>query len=207
MVSWYHILLWVGHYLATVVAIPIIVFYWGLIAGQVTGWAVNFHIHLFVAIPGLIDSLVTRLPWRLYHAYVPMLFGVAYFLFSLIYDILGGTNQNGNPYIYAGLDYSSNPTMSIGFMILLIFLVFPFVHFLYWLLHVLRTFLLYHRLKKHENHIEILHKRTRKVSEQPFLSANHPDTPRNNTSVAVNPLGQINELALELDDMPAAFSS
>lgn len=206
VISWYHIVIWIGHTLSSVISIPIIVFYWILVAGdQITGWAVNMNIHLIVAIPNIIDGLISGIPWRLYHAFVSMLFIVVYLIFSLVYDLLGGTDEEGNPYIYSGIDYSENPITAIGFMVVLLVLVIPFVHFLFWCWYILRIFLLYHKFKKRESVNTQTSGRTRKTSRQPFLA---PVTGENDrvTGERFNPseLGMINELAdaIEMESAP-----
>lgn len=49
----------------------------------------------------LVDLWVTAIPIRILHFYIPTLFGVAYILFSVMYDFSGGSNALGSPYIYS----------------------------------------------------------------------------------------------------------
>lgn len=48
----------------------------------------------------LIDIWITAMPIRVLHFYVPMVFGVVYVIFSVIYDYSGATNALGSAYIY-----------------------------------------------------------------------------------------------------------
>lgn len=49
----------------------------------------------------LIDFWITAMPIRILHIYVPTLFIVCFIIFSAIYEMLGGTNAVGSPYIYS----------------------------------------------------------------------------------------------------------
>ena len=56
--------------------------------------------HGLNAIFVMLDIWITAMPIRVLHFYAPMLFGVVYVIFSVIYDYSGATNAKGNTYIY-----------------------------------------------------------------------------------------------------------
>ena len=198
-VSWYYLPLWIGHYIAATLPIPVIVFYWGLLYAGSDGnvnWATNLHSHLLIGLPGIIDSLFSGIPWRLYHVYVSIICGIAYLIFSLAYDLSGGTNVNGDPYIYPGTDYSESPASAIGFVVIVTFIFTPFVHFILWCIYIARTLILYckigggHQTSGTETGDEY---RTRKISQQQLS----PGTGDDGDAVGK---GKRNPLAFEMDN-------
>ena len=57
--------------------------------------------HGINALIAVIDAFITGMPIRVLHFYLPILFGIAYGIFSVSYDFAGGTNPSGSPYIYS----------------------------------------------------------------------------------------------------------
>merc|ERR1712232_518324 len=105
----------------------IFVLYWALEyrpAKGVEGITVMIHgVNFLLA---LIDILVlAKLPVKMAQVWVPCLFGLMYVLFSLFYDVAGGTNQRGNPYIYGVLDWSGNPGIAVGVGCGVVLVAFP----------------------------------------------------------------------------------
>jgi len=74
----------------------------------------------------LCDFLIAGLPMRLNQMWVPVLYGITYVLFSLIYDLAGGT-AGGEPYIYAVLDWSENAGVAAAYGGGVVFGAFPIV--------------------------------------------------------------------------------
>ena len=141
--------LWILYTISSETAIVVTLFYWITFNGSVTSWPVNFHEHLFNVVPGLIDIFLTRIPIRLYHTVYLMAFAAIYIVFGGIYIAAGGTNSNGDPYIYSAINYKDNLVQSIGLNLILVFIV-PFViHLLFWGGYLLRTSLL--RVKVSQN--------------------------------------------------------
>ena len=172
-VPWYYLPMWIGHYIAAIFPIPVILLYWALLAGSDDNinWATNLHTHILIGLPGIIDSLFSGIPWRLYHVFISIICGVVYLIFSLIYDLAGGTNIHGEPYIYSSTDYSESPASAIGFIVAVTFILTPFVHFLFWCLFIARTLILYCKIGGgHQTAgTEVMEEyQTRKISEQPL---------------------------------------
>lgn len=95
--------------------------------------AIRLNTHAIAAVYIILNMAVTRLPLRLLHFLYPVAFGVIYTLFSAIYFSLGGTNQNGDPYIYSILDWSRlNRTLIITCLSNFVFI--PVVHAMMWAL-------------------------------------------------------------------------
>jgi hypothetical protein len=82
------------------VALWITIIYWtalhptvielGLVKGA---WNIflNYFLHLFNSLSCLLDLCLTARPLRVHHSYLPILFGIWYSLFSVVYWAAGGT--------------------------------------------------------------------------------------------------------------------
>lgn len=169
-IPWYLSIVWCTHYISTGISLPLVLLYWTILANDITYWSITFHVHLFVAVPGLVDCLLTGLPWRLYHMFIPMSFGATYIIFTAIYYAAGGTDVSGQLYIYPILDYRDNPISAAMIAVVLVFVLAPFVHFVFWCLYFVKTFFLFHKLK-HSSHANVLPppRTTRINSTQPLV--------------------------------------
>ena len=49
----------------------------------------------------LIDIWITAMPIRALQFYIPTGYGLLYILFTIAYAYAGGTNTEGNPYVYS----------------------------------------------------------------------------------------------------------
>ena len=70
----------------------------------------------------LLDTVVSSAPKRLVHLWAPMLFGITYLTFNVIYTVSGGTDPNGGP-IYPITDWLNHPGISSGFVLAVVVLV------------------------------------------------------------------------------------
>ena len=106
--------------------------YWLLLFDGSTR-AVDIHVHLINAIIMLLDMAICRIPLYLKHFYFPFLYSVIYSLFNGIYVGSGGTNGDGEPWIYGVLKF--NPVgPSLILLFLVVFVVSPLMFCLsyYW---------------------------------------------------------------------------
>ena len=80
-------------------ALFISILYWSLVHRYVVehklllnpaDWVYNFFLHAFNTVSCLLDLLLSARPISLFHAYLPVIFGLIYSLFSLIYWLCGG---------------------------------------------------------------------------------------------------------------------
>lgn len=110
--SGYHQALWVIYNIAANTALLVTGTNWDYSGYKVDGLTVTTQILNTVFI--LLETLLGTVPVRLFHVIYPMLFTVVYVMFSVVYWAGNGTNTLGQPYIYSVLDYSGNPTDSIG---------------------------------------------------------------------------------------------
>lgn len=121
--SGYHQALWVIYNIAANTALLVTATNWDYAEFNVDGLTVTTQILNTVFI--LLETLLGTVPVRLYHVIYPMLFTVVYVMFSVVYWAGNGTNTLGQPYIYSVLDYSENPTNSIGAVLLFFFVGHP----------------------------------------------------------------------------------
>ena len=148
--SWYHKIQWVLFYFGVHMAVVVSLLYWALLysGGPVDG--VNVNTHLVNAIIALIDVFISGIPVRILHFIYGAIFTTAYSTFTGIYFAAGGTNANGDPYIYAVLDYGSNPGSAAGWVLVVVLVIVPVVHLLLFGLHTARFWLTYHLWARRE---------------------------------------------------------
>lgn len=82
----------------------------------------SLHIHGINLIIMITDLVMARIPVMLLHFYAPMVYSLAYLVFTGVYAASGGTDHKGRDYIYAPLDYQNELGSSIGWAILLVIL-------------------------------------------------------------------------------------
>ena len=80
-------------------ALFVSILYWSVVHGYVVehmlllnpaDWVYNFFLHAFNTVSCLLDLLLSARPISLFHAYLPVIFGLGYSLFSLIYWLCRG---------------------------------------------------------------------------------------------------------------------
>ncbi|CAK1602285.1 unnamed protein product [Parnassius mnemosyne] len=119
---WYVKMYWVMTNIATTIALFITVFYWSFLTDLDEDYAPNeildVFIHLVNSILMLALLLSARQPMRLLHFYQPLVVGIIYMIFSIIYYFAGGTNPwTNDPYIYPPLDWSTPGTAVVTVLI------------------------------------------------------------------------------------------
>ena len=83
----------------------------------------NITKHALNSVFMLIDTFLSSIPVRLFHSVYPLLYIIIYLAFTVAYWQLGGTNLQGNPYIYKLLDYDNiQPSTGclVGFFLLVV---------------------------------------------------------------------------------------
>lgn len=83
----------------------------------------NMTKHALNSVFMVIDTFLSSIPVRLFHSVYPLLYLIVYLAFTVIYWQLGGTNIQGQPYIYSLLDYNNFQASTgciIGFFLLLV---------------------------------------------------------------------------------------
>jgi hypothetical protein len=88
---------------------------------------VDVHCHAVNSMIVLIDLTLTHVPYFLKHGWMPFAYLLAYLLFSLVYWAVGGTDPEGDHYIYPPLNYDK-PSEAVGLILLVVGVVLPVIH-------------------------------------------------------------------------------
>ena len=119
-----HKLLWLLYIISANAGLLVTVGYWTVLyeddepvdANNITKHALN---SVFM----LIDTMLCSIPVRLFHFIYPLLYIIIYLGFTVVYWVLGGTNIQGQPYIYELLDYNNYEASTgclVGFFLLVV---------------------------------------------------------------------------------------
>ena len=119
-----HKLLWLLYIISANGGLLVTVGYWTVLyeddepidANNITKHALN---SVFV----LIDTFLCSIPVRLFHFIYPLLYMIIYLGYTVVYWVLGGTNLQGQSYIYKLLDYDNYQAETgclVGFFLLVV---------------------------------------------------------------------------------------
>ena len=189
-IPWYLSLTWVLFLVSSELSIPIVLFYWTNPDDMINHWGVTLHVHLFNIFPGLVDVFISGFPVRLLHFFYIVGFASVYAVFTGIYYAAGGTNTDGDQYIYKILDYENQPVTSSIVIIAMVFVVSTLMHLIYWGLYLLRVSLLCQKLPKDYS------------VENPVL--NHTERPQ---SLSIEPAKENNNLSVPYSNINTLNSS
>ena len=134
---------WVLFTVAISVAFMVSALFWSVVYDPSKGAPdyITINAHGVNSILALADTLVSGMPVRILHATFPFLYGVTYAIFSVVYWKLGGTDPEGDPYIYSALDYGGHPARTAILIVLFLFAAVPTSQMLLYGLYRLRTWL------------------------------------------------------------------
>ena len=95
----------------------------------------TLHIHLVNVLIVLLDLCISRIPIQFFHIFYVALFTLPYALFTIIYWGAGGTDSEGNSYIYSALNYEESRISTLLAFALIPggFLTFLIIFLLAWL--------------------------------------------------------------------------
>ncbi|EDV94058.1 protein rolling stone [Drosophila grimshawi] len=100
---------WWLYNMSLLMALIISTVYWVFLNGRMNKPArfpvISIITHALNSACMMIDFLIVAFPLRLLHMVQTMCLAIAFFLFTLIYHISGGTDEFGNPYVYPILDW------------------------------------------------------------------------------------------------------
>jgi len=106
----------------------VFVLYWALVYDGGTLLALSYFTHGVNFLVALADFLLAGLPMRVAHIWAPLAYGLTYVIFSIIYDLAGGT-AGADPYIYKVLDWSDTPGVASAYGLIVVFVAFPLFFF------------------------------------------------------------------------------
>ena len=132
---------WALQIISSCIAIFVTVLYWSLVHSYVikygvitddADWVFTFFFHAFNTLFIVTDLFISASPVSLHHAYLPIIYGLLYSLFSLLYWVAGGEgictancHQEGpeilppacpvecSHYIYPMLDWRDQPLVAL----------------------------------------------------------------------------------------------
>ena len=90
---------WAVEIISSSLAIFVTVLYWSVVHPYVVehrlllneaDWVYNVFLHASNTVFSLTDLLLCARPVSIFHAYLPVIFGVCYSIFTLIYGLAGG---------------------------------------------------------------------------------------------------------------------
>ena len=110
---------------STAIAFEVTVFYWAKIwdPSERPLDFFNFFEHIFNSIISIIDIVLSAQPFKFMDFVQAVLFGIAYTVFSLIHFFMNWTDENGNRFIYAVMDWQ-NPVQALTVVVVNCILIF-----------------------------------------------------------------------------------
>ena len=118
--AWFHEALWVIYNIASTAALLVTLTFWLLIFNSSdTASAIVVIFHGVNAVVMVIDTSLSSIPVRLFHVIYPMLYCIAYIIFTVIYWAAG------MPYIYPQTDYTGRPVLSAVSQLCIVFIGIP----------------------------------------------------------------------------------
>ena len=137
---WYLKISWFIHTTSTVLAVGVALGYWAFLCTapksspnqNTTTYnetnltqsqtcqptAPNLHLHGVNAIIAVLDILISRVPFQLYHFFYTSILTILYLIFSLIY--WGAYHRTKSGVIYSILDYGNNPYAGLFVVVLIL---------------------------------------------------------------------------------------
>ncbi|XP_017033958.1 protein rolling stone [Drosophila kikkawai] len=107
---------WISHYTTSVLSMLITLVFWAALSStqpEIAGELYNLWCHAFNSICMVFDCFIVAYPARLLHGIYPLSVVLIFLVHSLIYYWAGGTDMDGNRFIYYALDWA-RPGLAIG---------------------------------------------------------------------------------------------
>eukprot|EP00128_Syssomonas_multiformis_P004464 Colp12_sorted_trinity150504_noHs@14389 len=119
---------WVTFYVATTAAITVSLLFWALLyRGQDLSDGISFNVHAMNTVLSIAELLFSGFEHRMAHMFHPMLYGVVYCLFTVVYYAVGATDGLGHRYVYEVTDWGGSPGAAIIIFLVSIFLILPLI--------------------------------------------------------------------------------
>ena len=115
--TWCHKVAWFLYAIAVNNSILVTTVYWSLLY---TGFKIreaDVAFHLLNSVLMLTETCLSAVPVRLLHVVYAELYGLLYMLFTVVYWRSGGTNTDGDSYIYPIIDYKAKPYAAVVLII------------------------------------------------------------------------------------------
>ncbi|KXJ25437.1 protein rolling stone [Exaiptasia diaphana] len=146
---------WAIYNVAANIAFLVTAMYWAFdyVPGQYVDGS-NANAHAVNSVLVIIDVMVCNVPFRIFHLIYPLIYGIVYTSFTVIYWAAGGTNHKGKSYIYAILDYENNAGLAFLMAAMFVFLAVPISQFLVYCLYRIRVWIVKKRQLSARNDLQ-----------------------------------------------------
>ena len=124
----YHKFLWFIHVIAATTGLLETAAYWSGMEGNDPVDANNITKHALNSVFMMIDTSLSAIPVRLLYCLYALLYILIYIAFTVIYWLLGGTDIQGNSYIYEVLDYDNFKPIVGGLIVVFLLVGLPVFH-------------------------------------------------------------------------------
>ena len=114
---------WLLYIISANVGLLITAGYWTILLEDEPIDVNNITKHALNSVFMVMDTFLSSIPVRLFHSAYTLLYIIMYLAFTVVYWQLGGTNNQGQPYIYKLLDYNNFKASTgclIAFFLLLV---------------------------------------------------------------------------------------
>jgi hypothetical protein len=138
--KWYFKASWIIFNIAGCNAIVITCLYWSLLSSGATN-VIDISKHLLNSILIINEVMISSIPVRILHLVYSMVLGSLYFVFTIIYWSVGGTDTSGEPYVYSYIDYGSHPGIAVAMFLSIVFVAQPLSQISLFCLYKFREFL------------------------------------------------------------------
>lgn len=133
---WYMCITWVLFSAVSTGAVMVTIVFFAFLFPVMKGASVmsleNVQLHLLNSVIILLENFITGIPCRLLHVVYPILYGLLYLLFSLIYWAVDHSHV-----MYPILDWNK-PGPTVGFVFLIGFVFIPIIYTFFFLLYRLK---------------------------------------------------------------------
>ncbi|XP_065176426.1 protein rolling stone-like [Sycon ciliatum] len=144
--NWLHALQQVIFSIGLASSILITILYYALLSPR--GGFLDVSVHALNTVLTVIAICLTNFKVNVLHFIYPLVFGVAYLIFSVIYTLSGGTNTQNRTYIYSPLDWNSKPGGAAALSLPAVLIGIPVVHLICYGIMKLRVAIARHACNK-----------------------------------------------------------
>ena len=133
---WYHSVFRVMFSMLGGLTLTVTLLYWTVLTPRTS--LLSVVTHAINAVVFIVEIALSNIVISALHLIYPIIIGIIYLIFSVIYTVSGGGRGDGEPYIYKVLDWNATPGLAFGLSIAALVLCVIF-HFIVYGMYRLRT--------------------------------------------------------------------
>ncbi|GFR95891.1 protein rolling stone-like [Elysia marginata] len=138
-IPWYLCLVWILFNTASVFALVVTLVFWTLLAQEMHAsdlWSEdNLQIHLMNSVLVLLELSLTAIPVRLLHGVYPLIYGLTYVIFAVVYWSVDHRNV-----VYDFLDFGKSPGAVVASILVIGFILVPLLQLILYGLYRLKLY-------------------------------------------------------------------